>query len=225
MCIKTLSFICFIYSFFTFSGLANNYQPIVVGVNESIAGKSLDQYANTWWQWTQTMSDRSSPVRNSTGEFCGVNQKGNVWFLAGGYGTSKIKRHCIIPYGKHIFFPIINMAYWPEQNVSKTCDEVKQEAALNNGELYFVYAELDAQSIPNVRNNRIKSKECFDLHALLAKTQATEKVYPSATDGYWLMLRPLAKGVHTLKFNAQYHHDNSVHGHMMQDIEYKIEVI
>ncbi|MFT7432258.1 MAG: hypothetical protein ACI971_002738, partial [Colwellia sp.] len=132
---------------------------------------------------------------------------------------------CIIPYGKHIFFPIINMAYWPEQNVSKTCDEVKQEAALNNGELYFVYAELDGQSIPNIRNNRIKSKECFDLHALLAKTQATEKVYPSATDGYWLMLRPLAKGVHTLKFNAQYHHDNSVHGHMMQDIEYKIEVI
>jgi hypothetical protein len=224
MYIKTLSFICFFYSFSITNGFAQNYQSIAVSANESIDGKALHQYANIWWQWTSTMGDEISPVRDKTGEYCHVNQSGNVWFLAGGYGTSKIKRHCVIPYGKHIFFPIINMAYWPESDVSKTCEEVKKESALNNGELYFVYAELDGHSIPNVRNNRIKSKDCFDLHELLAKKKSTKKVYPAATDGYWLMLKPLSKGMHSLKFNAQYHNKTAVHGNMMQDIEYTIEV-
>jgi len=224
MCIKTLSFVCFFYSLLSNNVFANNYQSITVSANEHVAGKALHQYANIWWQWTSTMGDEESPVRDRTGEYCHVNQNGDVWFLAGGYGTSKIKRHCIIPQGKYLFFPIINMAYWPENDISKTCEEVQQESALNNSELYLVYAELDGHSIPNMRNNRIKSERCFDLHELLAKKQPTKKVYPAATDGYWLMLKPLSKGIHSLKFNAQYHHKTAVHGNMMQDIEYTIEV-
>lgn len=211
-------------SFFTCSALSHNYQPATVPVDGIVSGKPLHQYANIWWQWTSTMSDDESPVRDKTGENCHVNQSGDVWFLAGGYGTSKIKRHCVIPEGKFIFFPIINMAYWAENDIKKTCDQVKEESALNNSELYFVYVELDGHTIPNMRNNRIKSKDCFDLHELLAKKQATKKVYPAATDGYWVMLKPLAKGVHSLKFNAQYQHKTAVHGNTMQDIEYTIEI-
>lgn len=224
MYIKTLSVFCLLSIFTTSSGFANNSESITVPITESIAGKALHQYANIWWQWTSSMSDKTSPVRDKIGDKCHINQQGDVWFLAGGYGTSKIKRHCIIPTGKHIFFPIINMAYWSKNDISKTCEEVKQESALNNSELYFVYAELDGHSIPNIRNNRIKSKDCFDLHELLIQTQTAKKVYPTATDGYWLMLRPLSKGIHSLKFNAQYNHNTAVHGNMMQDIEYTIEV-
>ena len=111
--------------------MANNHQSISVPVNESVAGKALHQYANMWWQWASSMRDDISAVRDKTGKKCHVNQVGDVWFLAGGYGTSKIQRHCIIPQGKYIFFPIINMAYWPENDISKTCEEVKQESALN----------------------------------------------------------------------------------------------
>lgn len=224
MYLKTLSFICFYFSLFSSSGFTQSYQPIAVSANENIAGKALHQYANIWWQWANTMGDEESPVRDRTGEYCHVNQSGAVWFLAGGYGSSKIKRHCVIPQGKYIFFPIINMAYWPENDIKKTCEQVKQESALNNSELYLVYVELDGNSIPNMRNNRLKSESCFDLHELLAQTKPTKRVYPAATDGYWLMLKPLAKGIHSLKFNAQYHHKTAVHGNMMQDIEYTIEV-
>lgn len=224
MKIKPLSITCLIYSLFIFNAFAKSYHPLIVSVDENVDGKTQNEYVNIWWQWTVTMSDETSPVRDNTGKYCHVNQSGDVWFLAGGYGISKIKRHCIIPEGKHIFFPIINMAYWPQNDESKTCEDVKNEAALNNSELYFVYAELDGQSIPNLRNNRIKSKNCFDLHELFAKSHKAKKVYPSATDGYWLMLKPLAKGKHELKFNAQYHHKTAIHGNSMQDIEYIIEV-
>jgi hypothetical protein len=221
---KKLNFFYLLISCFSFSLLAQNYIFAIVPVNESVAGKAQHEYANLWWQWANTMNDEISPIRDKSGEYCHVNQQGDVWFLAGGYGTSKVKRFCRIPQGKYIFFPIINMAYWPERGIKKTCQEVKQESALNNSELYLVYVELDGKPIPNVRNNRIKSKECFDLHGLLAKTKSVKKIYPSATDGYWLMIKPLTKGLHTLKFNAQYQHKSAIHGNMMQDIEYTLEI-
>jgi len=224
MKIKLLTLLCFFYHLVTIDVFAKNNESIAVPVSENVAGKTQHEYANIWWQWANTMSDETSPIRDRDGKYCHVNQSGDVWFLAGGYGTSKIKRHCVIPQGKHLFFPIINMAYWPVNGISKTCEEVKRKSALNNNELYFVYAELDGDSVPNMRNNRIKSEDCFDLHGLLVKQKTVEKVYPAATDGYWLMLKPLAKGLHSIKFNAQYQNDSALHGNSMQDIEYTIEV-
>ncbi len=224
MLIKPLTLFCLFYCLIIVNVFATTGTSVVIPVNEQVAGKAQHEYANTWWQWANTMSDEISPIRDKDGKYCHVNQSGDVWFLAGGYGTSKIKRHCAIPQGKHIFFPIINMAYWPVNGIVRTCEEVKEESALNNNELYFVYVELDGQPVPNMRDNRIKSKDCFDLHGLLAKQKNVEKVYPAATDGFWLMLKPLSKGIHSLKFNAQYQHDSALHGKAMQDIEYTIEV-
>ena len=48
--------------------------------------------------------------------------------------------------------------------------------------------------------------------------------YPAATDGYWLMLKPLSKGKHQLKFSASYSREGEPYGEMMQDIEYVLEV-
>ncbi len=224
MRIKPLTLLCFFYCLIIVNTFAQNNGSLAIPVSENVAGKAQYEYANIWWQWANTMSDEISPIRDNNGKYCHINQSGDVWFLAGGYGTSKIKRHCIIPQGKHIFFPVINMAYWPENGTNKTCQAVKEESALNNNELYFIYVELDGQSVPNMRNNRIRSKECFDLNGLLAKQKNVEKIYPAATDGFWLMLKPLAKGMHSLKFNAQYQHDSALHGNSMQDIEYTIEV-
>ena len=101
---------------FTSNILAASFEEFMVFPGEEVHSKSLEDYANMWWQWTYTMPKEVSPVRDNTGENCHVGQKGDVWFLAGGYGTSKISRECVIPEGKHIFFPVINMVYYPRQN-------------------------------------------------------------------------------------------------------------
>lgn len=193
-------------------------------MDEKVSEKYLHEYANMWWQWTNTMGKKESPVIDRAGDKCGVNQSGNVWFLAGGYGSSKISRKCVIPEGKHIFFPIINMAYWPRQGRTITCERVKKGAALNNDNLLLINAELDGNQIPEVSKYRIKSDKCFDLLGLIPKKLNAPKIFPSATDGYWLMLKPLTKGKHTLKFSAQYNRVNGTFGQMAQDIEYELEV-
>lgn len=203
---------------------AQPLEDLMVHPDQLVAGKHLDEYANTWWQWTYTMQQEISPVRDITGKYCHVGQQGDVWFLAGGYGTSKIKRRCEVPAGKHIFFPVINMAYWPRYEGSTTCESVKRSAALNNDELLSIEVELDSMKALNPSRTRLASRECFDLLGLVPREYNPPIVYPAATDGYWVMLKPLSKGTHVLRFNAMYNRDKGAFSKMAQDIEYELVV-
>mgnify|MGYP000370756880 CR=1 FL=1 len=207
---------------FTTNLIADSFEDYMVFSGDSVNSKALESYANMWWQWTYTMPQDISPVRDTTGENCHVGQTGDVWFLAGGYGSSTIRRTCHVPAGKHIFFPIINMVYYPKYKGSMSCDDAKEAAALNNDELLTVEVELDSLISSNPTHARLASTECFDLLGMIPKEHQAPKVYPAATDGFWIMLKPLSKGEHVLKFNAQYNRDKGAYSKMAQDIEYKL---
>ena len=204
------------------SASASSLEELMVYPSEYVDGKPVSDYANIWWQWTYTMPKDVSPVRDLTGEYCHVGQQGDVWFLAGGYGSSKIKRTCVIPEGKFIFFPVINMVYWPRYEGSLSCENAKKSAALNNDELLSIEINLDSISAWNPANTRISSQNCFDLLGLVPRELEPSKVYPAATDGYWVMLKPLPKGTHKLTFKAQYNRDKGRYSKMSQDIEYEL---
>src|SRR4051794_36336370 len=75
----------------------------------SVADRSSPQLAAEWWQWAMSAPDEENPVTDTTGSNCATGQRGPVWFLAGGFGSSKVHRVCSIPAGKVLFFPVINM--------------------------------------------------------------------------------------------------------------------
>ncbi len=189
---------------------------------DTVEGKHLSTYANMWWQWTYTMPRDMSPVVDRTGEKCHVNQQGDVWFLAGGYGSSQIKRTCEIPEGKYIFFPVINMLYSFNGDIEVSCEEAKRWASLDNDELLTIEIELDSMVATNPAHSRIASEECFDLLGLVPEEYDAPRIFPSAADGFWIMLKPLTKGKHTLKFNAQYDREKGAFSKMAQDIEYDL---
>jgi len=203
---------------------ASALEESMVYSSDYVNDKPVSDYINIWWQWTYTMPKEKSPVRDLSGKYCNVEQHGDVWFLAGGYGSSKIQRSCTIPEGKYIFFPVINMVYWPRQEGSLTCENAKKSAALNNDELLSIEVNLDSQVAWNPANTRISSEKCFDLLGLIPKDLNPPRVYPAATDGYWVMLKPLSKGDHTLSFKAQYNREDGAYSKMAQDIEYKLTI-
>jgi len=116
------------------------------------------------------------------------------------------------------------MVYWPRSEDSLTCESAKKSAALNNDELLSIEIKLDSMVAWNPANTRISSENCFDLLGLIPREYNPPKVYPAATDGYWVMLKPLPKGNHTLSFKAQYNRENGAFSKMAQDIEYKLTV-
>ena len=58
----------------------------------------------------------------------------------------------------------------------------------------------------------------------MPNTNKNQSVYPSATDGYWMMLKPLKEGTHKIKFRAEYNDPGHAFGRMVQDIEYDINI-
>ncbi|WP_317932561.1 hypothetical protein [Halioxenophilus sp. WMMB6] len=217
--------ICFLLAFaFTSVTQASSFEEAMIFPGQFVDGKSLSEYADMWWQWTYTMSPDLSPVRDLTGKNCHQEQSGDVWFLAGGYGSSKIRRTCEVPSGKYVFFPVINMIYYPRNPGSVSCDDVKESAALNNDNLLNIDVTLDLMHASNPAHTRLKSEECFDLLGLLPSSVNAPKIYPTASDGYWIMLKPLSKGKHNLKFRARYDGDEDRYSKMVRDIEYELIV-
>src|SRR5438034_7507958 len=75
----------------------------IVRPSEKYAGKSYGQWSAAWWQWAADISEPNSPVTDSTGANCAVNQRGPVWFLAGNTGGTT-SRTCTVPADKGILF-------------------------------------------------------------------------------------------------------------------------
>lgn len=208
-------------------GFAHASQSIIpLDPGFKLEGHSTAELSAAWWKWAMASPDESNPVQDTSGAHCDVDQQGSVWFLAGGFGSSKIKRSCAIPVGKYIFFPIINMAYWQPREVGNryTCENAKALAAVNNDNALELFVELDGVAVENPKRFRARTKQCFDIFERVPKNLNSYNAYPSASDGYWLLLRPLQKGKHTIKFGGRYPSPDTAYGHMVQDIEYEIFV-
>ncbi len=198
---------------------------VVLPSDYQVDGRDSSTLSAEWWQWAMAFPRNINPVRDNTGIRCAVGQRGDVWFLAGGFGSAKIHRNCTVPADKYLFFPVVNMSYWPEsENNGMTCDTVKHAAALNNDTAIDLFAELDGEGIDNVKNYRVASRECFNIFKRRPASLGGFNAHPSASDGYWLLLKPLSKGTHTLKFGGRYNNQSSEFGRMVQDIEYTITV-
>ncbi len=73
---------------------------------------SPEGLAARWAQWGASTKTERSPIADLTGEYAGVEQPYDIWFLAGSFGGS-VRRSCTIPANKKIFFPVFNI--WLEE--------------------------------------------------------------------------------------------------------------
>ncbi len=59
--------------------------------------------------------------------------------------------------------------------------------------------DLDGDRLPDPEKYRQATKRCFDMGAL---ADPRYKIFPSAANGYYVMLRPLSRGTHELNFGG-----------------------
>lgn len=190
-----------------------------------LEGQSMAELSAQWWQWAMSSPTQENPVEDATGEHCAVNQQGPAWFLAGGFGSSKIRRRCVVPAGKHLFFPAVNMVYYPKYEHSNvTCAEAQAGAALNNDSALDVFLTIDGQPVADTQRYRVRTTDCFNVFARVPAQYGAPDAFPSASDGYWFLLPPLARGEHVLKFGGRYVSGADDYGNMVQDIEYRLVV-
>lgn len=176
-------------------------------------GSTTAQWAARWWQWALSVPEASNPAADATGEDCAVGQAGPVWFLAGTFaGATTVTRACTVPRNRYLFFPILSGVFGsavfdcepsvPGVLCNLTTLRKAAGGALNNVTLA---ASIDGVAIPALSGYRVATDDfllTFPEGAVFGIPEGTYS--PQVADGYWLMLRPLSAGDHTVTFSGEF---------------------
>lgn len=178
---------------------ANAQDAALVAADEPVAGHSQKELSVMWWQWAWSFDPADSPIRDRSGSRCGARQEGPVWFLAGTYGTARVVRTCRVPAGKTLFFPLVNYVVYAPPGSRRGCMALMAEAASRTDDPAALVLELNGVRIDVTPSHRQGSAGCFNLEA---RQPQPEGLGPAAANGYYVALKPLPKGTHTLNFGA-----------------------
>lgn len=172
---------------------------LIVPPNDRVAGMLQSEWSKVWWQWAGAFDRNESPVADLTGELCHLKQSGPVWFLAGTYSPKRTIRTCKVPRNKYLFFPLINYVVMRPPMREVTCQGVTSAARSVTDNVDALILEIDGVRADNLIAHRQATVGCFDMGAM---TKEKYKIFPSAADGYYIMLRPLSPGKHVLNFGG-----------------------
>jgi hypothetical protein len=207
--------------------------PRVAPIFSNPGGQTYGRWAVEWWQWALGVPAATNPLVDVTGENCAQRQVDDTWFLAGSFGSDPVVRECTIPEGKALFFPLINKGFFafvtdpPEQRTEEFLRE--QAACAFPVELF---AEIDGVEIR--RLDRFFTGESGSQSPLFnvqlppgdifgADEDAIPELVlsPSAEEGYYLFVRPLSSGEHTVRWLAEGCQDPA----FVQDITYGLTIV
>jgi hypothetical protein len=181
------------------------------------------QLTAKWWEWVFAIPPEDNPLVDETGENCDVDQKGPIWYLAGTIGGSA-ERECTIPEGKDILFPVINVfcSEITDEGLIKDIINVPMEedippSQLKRGligcaEFFMDQVDIFQVTVDGEEIANIEDLEDFRVQSTLFKiaypednvygVETTTEPQKSLSDGYWVLLKGLEPGEHTIEFTG-----------------------
>jgi hypothetical protein len=193
----------------------------VVEPGQAAIGMTYGDWGAVWQQWIQDIPADVNPAFDNTGEYCAQGQSsGPVFFLVGAFTDevpdtpliSDVERDCTVPANRHIFFPIVNVASDTIEGDFFGATEAAQR------QLAGFYADLidvgslkvtvDGEAVANLSEFRAQSPA---YHFFLPKKNnmwglkpVNNDGYFGVADGYYVMLKPLSQGAHTVHFEGAF---------------------
>lgn len=192
-------------------------------------GATYGEFSARWWQWLLSIPAAVNPNLDTTGEHCGLGQYDDVWFLAGTFGGPPVTRTCTIPAGKPIFFPIINsLAFKPTGK--DTLNSLRGIAAVFPNTVTALTVTVDGDSVDVLSNNYRARSPSFTIIAppkgiiTPGALQSPGNTDTLVSDGYWVLLPPLAATNTTPHTIQIYGTTNATSGNFVVDVTYKLYV-
>jgi hypothetical protein len=207
--------------------------PRVAPIFSTPGGQTYGRWAAEWWQWALGVPALTNPLLDATGEHCTQRQVDNVWFLAGSVGPDPVVRECTIPEGKALFFPLINNFFGASlSDLPETRTEEFVRAAAACVFPVELFAEIDGFKIRRLDRfftGEPRSQSPFfnvqlppgNIFGVDAGSVPELVLTPSAEQGYYLFVRPLSLGEHTVRWQAE----GCVASDSIQDITYNLTIV
>ena len=187
------------------AGQGNLGNPGILPPQSHAYGKSYAEWAAAWWQWGLTLPVEGHPFYGCPAN-CEAGQSGPVWFLAGG----PTECSCTLLVGKAVFFPLVNAECSSLEDPpfhGDTATEQRDCAKFWGDHIVVgsLFCEIDGVPVKNLASYRFVSPQ-------ISFTAPTPWVYgsvggpgTSVGDGYYVLLTPLSKGMHTIHFGGSSH--------------------
>lgn len=187
-------------------------------------GRTYSEWMAAWQQWVTSIPATSHPLFD-TGP-ADTGQSGPVFFLGGKFcafnatdcGTNNVVRNITVPAGKAFFFPIVDAEVSTVEtgggdpngaNAIKDINALRQLAAQYTDGYTNLALEVDGHAVQDIQSFRVQST-AFEYYlpandiftAIGEGTFTPGNYFPGVDDGYYVMLKPLAPGKHTIHFHA-----------------------
>lgn len=178
----------------------SDINPSVYPPDSAPYNLTYGEWGAKWWQWILSLPQDINPLIDQTGEHCAQGQSGPVWFLAG-TGGGPIERTCTIPEGNAVLFPVLNSVNVKTDPSETEGDlRVTTKAAMDNPAV--LEASVDGVPLQDLPNYRAESP-LFNVTLPPGNIFGVPELSSQAvSDGYWVMLQPLAVGDHSLNFRG-----------------------
>ena len=179
----------------------------VVPPNATRYGNDYGGWSAAYFQWFLAQPLDGHPGVDSPDFDVTAGQSGDVWFLAGVFGT--VERTCTIPAGKALFFPMANVECSsleaPDSGFyGATAKEQRACAKFWADHFVDVFCEIDGVAVAKPESYRAKSPQyTFTAPSpwIFGDVGGTGT---SVSDGYYILLTPLSSGEHSVRFGGTF---------------------
>jgi hypothetical protein len=181
---------------------ADSINPGVFPIDSKPYGLSYEDWTIKFWQWLLSIPADKNPITDTSGKLCSQNQNASlpVFFLAFSTGGGAA-RTCDISVGKAILIPInVVECSFAELNV-KTEEELHTCATEDESSNPQLFLPVDGREFKDLEKYRIHSR-AFDIELPDNSVIQVSGPTRAVSDGYWIILEPLATGKHDIHFKA-----------------------
>jgi PEP-CTERM motif len=166
----------------------------VLAPTSTVGGKTVAEWGAEWWKWAFSFPATSSPLEDPTGERAFLGDVGGPVFFA---GAGSLTQTFTLPEGQYLLIPVLSAIFYPESSLGETLADAEAFVEQFHSGTTELHASLDGVPIEDLFSYWLLSP-VFSL-TIPPDGLGPEGTFPETlVGGYWLMISPLAPGVHTL---------------------------
>ncbi len=170
-------------------------------------GHSQEVWSARWWTWNMELPVTDHPGTPTPNFDVSAGQSGKVWFLAAPFddgSPESTQRSCTIPRGKSLFVALVN-GEWSSLEGYLTEQEQRDAAVLQADHIVpsSLFCTLDGEALDDPSDYRFESPQfSFDAPTpwIFGPTGGPAT---AVADGYFVFLKKLHPGQHTLHVGGQ----------------------
>jgi hypothetical protein len=177
-------------------------------------GQSLTNWSKEWWRWELSIPTDRNPSLDPTGADCAEGQAAEVWFLGSIFGSGAVTRSCTIPGHTPLLVSlssILNDYPCPDPNFQPAPGQSLEDfltdgaRAVEDG-VNSLTLTVDGVEISTLFERRYTTRLFTFTGDPSLRTSIdgciTGSEQVAVSDGFFVMLKPLQAGEHTVVFTA-----------------------